>query len=202
MVLKPLEVLRKPPSVAGSSGTGYPPVFRLLASDGVYEVRTSPLGSFVVRLESDTVIHEGFFPTVPRCPVSVLADTVWIFKERPDTEAMVSIAYDTQSGDFHLLWHGGKANRGSVEYEPLPEDDRFILYAEVHSHHQMPAFFSNQDDRSERRLGLYGVIGHVDQEKPEALFRYASGDQFRFVRAEELFEPAPEVWRLIDQPYT
>ena len=201
MVLKPLEVLREPPPPAGSSTTGYPPVFRLLASDGVYEVRTSPLGNFVVRLESDAVIHEGFFPTVPRCPVSVLTDTVRIFKERPDTEAMVSIAYDTRSGDFHLLWHGGKADRASVEYEPLPEDDRFVLYAEIHSHHQMPAFFSNQDDRSERKLGLYGVIGHVDRDKPDALFRYASGGHFRFVRAEELFEPAPEVWRLIDQPY-
>lgn len=126
--------------MAGSSGTGYPPVFRLLASDGVYEVRTSALGNFVVRLESDAVIHEGFFPTVPRCPVSVLADTVRIFKERPDTEAMVSIAYDTHLDDFHLLWHGGKADRRSVEYEPLPEDDRYILYAEIHSHHIMPAY--------------------------------------------------------------
>ena len=202
MALKKLEVLRESPSVAASSATGYPPVFRLLTSDGVYEVRTSALGSFVVRLESDAVIHEGFFPTVPRCPVSVLADTVRIFKERPDTEAMVSIAYDTHSGDFHLLWQGEKADRGSVEYDPLPEDDRFILYAEIHSHHRMPAFFSNQDDRSERKLGLYGVIGHVDRDKPEAVFRYASGGESRFLRAEELFEPAPEVWRLIDQPYT
>lgn len=201
MALKKLEVLGEPPPPAGSSDTGYPPVFRLLASDGVYEVRTSPLGSFVVRLQSDAAIQEGFFPTVPRCPVSVLADAVRIFKDRPDTEAMVSVVYDTLTGDFHLIWHGGKADPGSVEYEPLPEDDRFILYAEIHSHHKMPAFFSRQDDRSERKLGLYGVIGHVDHEKPEAAFRYACGDQFQFVRAEDLFEPAPEVWRLIDQDY-
>ena len=201
--MKSLQVLTAPPGVPEQdTSTSYPPVFRLLANDGVYEVRTSRLGSFVARVETDTQISEGFYPTVPRCPTSLLSDTVRLFKERPNTEAMVSVVLDTRENEFHLLWQGEVADAGSVEYEPIPEDERYLLYAEIHSHHKMPAFFSAQDDRVERKLGLYGVIGRVDLDRPEALFRYACGGLFRPVRAEELFEPAPEVWRLLEQPYT
>lgn len=200
--MKSLKVLTEPPPHGSvEKEASYPPVFRLLGHDGLYEVRSSRLGSFVARMETETTIREGFFPTVPRCPVALLSDTVSLFGERPDTEAMVSVVLDVETREFHLIWQGEIADASSVEYEPLPEDDRYLLYAEIHSHHRMPAFFSAQDDKAERKLGLYGVIGRVDREKPEALFRYACGPYFRPVRAEDLFEPAPELWRLIEQPY-
>lgn len=179
----------------------YPPVFRLLAHDGVYEIRSSPLGQFVARIESPLVLQEGFYPVVPRCPASLLADTVRTFKERPDTEAMVSVVHDTETGGFLLVWQGEKADAASVTYDPLPEDERYVLYAEIHSHHRMAAFFSRTDDGSERPAGAYGVVGRVDRERPEAVFRYASVGSFYPLRAEQLFGPAPEVWRTIEQPY-
>lgn len=195
-------VLTTPPELPDDDlEASYPPVFRLLGHDGVYEIRTSRLGSFVAKLEADVTLCEGYYPVVPRCPSSLLSDTVRLFGERPDTEAMVSVVLDVETREFHLIWQGEIADASSVEYEPLPEDDRYLLYAEIHSHHRMPAFFSAQDDKAERKFGLYGVVGRVDREKPEALFRYACGPYFRPVRAEDLFEPAPELWRLIEQPY-
>ncbi|PLS84467.1 MAG: hypothetical protein CYG60_17830 [Actinobacteria bacterium] len=186
----------------------YPPVFRILGLDGVYEVRSSPLGSFVARVEGGVNLAEGFFPTVPPCPAGLLKRIVEIFKERPDTEALVTVAYDSEEGEYRLVWQGDVADRGSVEYTPLPDDERYLVYAEIHSHHSMRPFFSDDDDASEKKLGVYGVIGCVDRERPVGVFRYpcgrmASGEtRFLPLRAEEIFAPAPAVWSIIDQPYT
>lgn len=145
-------VLTTPPELPDDDlEASYPPVFRLLGHDGVYEIRTSRLGSFVAKLEADVTLCEGYYPVVPRCPSSLLSDTVRLFGERPDTEAMVSVVLDVETREFHLIWQGEIADASSVEYEPLPEDDRYLLYAEIHSHHRMPAFFSAHDGRHQKR---------------------------------------------------
>ncbi len=72
----------------------------------------------------------------------------------------------------------------------------------------MKPFFSSDDDASEKKLGVYGVIGRVDRERPVGVFRYPCGRQdsgetrFLPLRAEKIFSPAPAVWSIIDQPYT
>lgn len=71
----------------------------------------------------------------------------------------------------------------------------------------MRPFFSADDDLSEKRPGVYGVVGHVDRARPVALFRYpcgrttSGGTRYRPMRAEQVFTPAPEVCSLIEQPY-
>ncbi|QIN81086.1 hypothetical protein GBA65_21875 (plasmid) [Rubrobacter marinus] len=185
----------------------YPPVFRILGLDGVYEVRSSPLGSYCARVEGGASLTEGFFPTVPPCPAGHLKRIVEIFKERPDKEALVIVVYDSEEGEYHLVWQGDVADRGRVEYTPLPDDERYLVYAEIHSHHSMSPFFSRDDDASEKKLGVYGVVGHVDRERPVGVFRYPCGrldsgeTRFLPLRAEEIFTPAPAVWSIIDQPY-
>lgn len=200
-----LSVLLKAPDADAGP---YPPVFRILGPDGVYEVRSSPLGSYHARVEGGVNLTEGFFPTVAPCPAGLLRRIVEIFKERPDTEALVTVVYDSEEGEYHLVWQGDVADRGSVEYTPLPDDERYLVYAEIHSHHSMRPFFSDDDDASEKKLGVYGVIGHVDRGRPVGLFRYPCGrlresgeTRFLPLRAEEIFSPAPAVWSIIDQPY-
>jgi hypothetical protein len=202
-----LSVFPEAPS-PGPDGAGpYPPVFRILGFDGVYEVRSSPLGSFVARVEGGVGVTEGFFPTVPPCPAGLLKRIVEIFKERPDTEGLVTVVYDSEEREYRLVWQGDVADRGSVEYTPLPDDERYLVYAEIHSHHSMRPFFSDDDDSSEKRLGAYGVVGYVDRERPVGIFRYPCGrlesgeTRFLPLRAEEIFSPAPAVWSIIDQPY-
>ncbi len=201
-----VEVLTGPPAPPADDGP-YPPVYRLLGADGVYEVRSSPLGAFVARLEG-VPLKEGYFSALPPCPAPLLARTVEIFKERPEKEALVSVVYDSLEGEYHLVWQGEVADRSSVEYTPLPEDERYLVYAEIHSHHTMAPFFSRDDDASEKRLGAYGVVGHVDRRRPVGVFRYPCGrlpsgeTRFLPLRAEQLFSPAPAVWSIIDQPTT
>ena len=42
---------------------------------------------------------------------------------------------------------------------------------ELHSHHSMPAFFSRTDDADEQGLRLYGVVGRLDEARPEVALR-------------------------------
>ena len=197
---KPLPVLRRPPSPP------YPPVFRLLADDGVYEVRTTTAGQFVAKVEGLCGVREGFFPALPPVPTALLRRTVEIFKERPETEAMVTVAYDELRGTHRLVWQGGAADRASVDYLPLLDDERHVVVAEIHSHHRMDAYFSRTDDGSERVSRLYGVVGRVDLQRPHALFRYACGTlpdgrpRFRHLPADRLFSPPAEVWEIVDGP--
>lgn len=180
---------------------GYkPPVYRLLCEDGVYEIRTNLTGTYVVRLDSDTTLAEGYYPAVPKAPAGLLAEIVRIFKDRPETEALIDIVYNRREDTFCLVWNQKTANAGSVDYQPLPDDDNLILYAEIHSHHKMSAFFSSTDDESERGTGVYGVIGRITGELPEARFRYSCGGHFRELLAEDLFDDPSTIARTVKRP--
>lgn len=117
-----------------------PPVYRLLCEDGVYEVRTNLSGTYVVRTETEVTLAEGYYPAVPKAPATLLAEIVRIFKDRPETEALIDLVYNRRDGTFHLVWNQNRASPGAVDYDPLPDSDNFILYAEIHSHHKMSAF--------------------------------------------------------------
>ena len=204
---KPLRVLPVPPGPnPDPTALPYPPVFRLLGDDGVYEVRTNGLGQFVAKIEADAAVAEGFHPSVPPAPAGLLARIVRIFKDRPDTEALISVVYDSDRLSYDLVWQGDDAGPGHVSYVPLPEDDRYLVLAEIHSHHTMEAFFSRTDDRAEATPKCYGVIGNVDRGRPTALFRFPCGKtpdgntRFRPMRAEDVFGPAPEVHAAIELP--
>lgn len=54
----------------------------------------------------------------------------------------------------------------------------------------MPACFSPTDDQYETKTGLYGVIGRVEDYRPEALFRASCGDLFLLLAAQNLFDNA------------
>jgi hypothetical protein len=199
-----IRVLAEPPTRSDGS---YPPVFRVLGSDGVYEVRTSPVGQFCARIEAGLELAEGFYPVLPPCPASLLGRIVEIFKERPKVEALVTLVYDTEEGEYRLVWQGNDADGHSVQYVPLIGDERHVVVGEIHSHHAMDPFFSRDDDESERRLGVYGVVGHIGRGRPTALFRFPCGTlpsgrtRFLPLRAEKLFSPAAEVWSIVEQPF-
>jgi hypothetical protein len=179
-----------------------PPVYRLLCTDGVYEVRTNLSGTYVVRLGSETTLAEGYYPAIPKAPATQLAEVVRIFAERPDTESLIDIVYDRRSGTFCLVWNQKQASAGEVEYQPLPDDDNLILYAEIHSHHKMHSFFSSKDDTSEKKTGVYGVVGRITDEVPEAAFRYSCGGHFRELLAEDLFDDPSMVAATVKRPGT
>lgn len=195
-----LQVNTLPPGTDQGEDDPRPPVYRLLCADGVYEVRNNLSGTYVVRLESGLTLAEGYYPSVPKAPARLLAETVRIFAERPDTEALIDIVYDRRSATFCLVWNQKRASVGEVEYQPLPDDDNLVLYAEIHSHHKMSAFYSPKDNNSEKPTGVYGVVGRITDEVPEARFRYSCGGHFRELFAEDLFDDPSVVAATVRRP--
>jgi hypothetical protein len=168
--VKPLTVLREPPEAP------YPPVFRVLGSDAVYEVRTTKVGTFATPIPSDLGVKGGFHPALPPCPATLLLATLDLFRREPDLEAVADVVYD-EAGDRHRLFVPEQRDRtrGSVSYRVVGAEGGSVPFLNLHSHGRLPAFFSAVDDAHEKRVGLYAVVGDVEAAKPQLCLRYAGG---------------------------
>jgi len=186
---KTLEVLTLPPD-----GPSLPPVFRLLAQDGVYEVRTTRLGTFAAKVPAKVEARAGVRLSTPKCPAGLFLELVALFAFVPEIEVVADIVYRPAVGDFALYPTRQEDNRrGSVGYWPVQESGDLLPFLNAHSHNTMDAFFSGADDRAETRVGLYAVVGRVDRERPQASFRFSMGSFFGAVEPEEIFEDAHEI---------
>lgn len=67
-------------------------------------------------------------------------------------------------------WQPQQASASSVRATPIPD-----ALVEVHSHHALPAYFSDTDDRDETARRVYGVLGRLDTPSPELALRVATG---------------------------
>lgn len=180
-----LAVHRKPPPLPVD---GWPPVTHLLGDDGVYAARATQAAVFVARVPTRRRVKEGFDLRVPKAPAALLAEAVSFFKRDPDNEALANVVYD--GGSYSLEIPEQEASRVAVEAPAMPEtEDRFV-FLQLHSHARMGAFFSGQDGRDEVRTGFYGVLGRMDEPRPEALFRFSCGGVFVPVDPYRLFEEA------------
>lgn len=82
------------------------------------------------------------------------------------------------------------------------------IICDLHSHHSMPAFFSDTDDRDEQGFGFYAVIGDLFSEHPQLRIRLGMYGDFLELDPDVLFDglgpfsapdqpaPADEDWPL------
>lgn len=85
--------------------------------------------------------------------------------------------------------------------EPLdsgPESSYARALIEIHSHHQMPAKFSNIDDQEERGFRIFGVIGRI-WKRPEIRFRVGVFGQFIEVPAHWVCEMPTEIRDCVEE---
>ena len=106
---------------------------------------------------------------------------------------------------FHLLWVEGdwqlvvpEQEQGRLHCRPIRIDgDSSAVQAviEVHSHHQMSAYFSSTDDADEcHGFRIYGVFGKVRSIRPEMQFRVGLFGHFWQVPATSIFELSADVF--------
>ena len=69
--------------------------------------------------------------------------------------------------------------------------DRYIHYADLHSHNRMPAVFSKTDDHDERATRVYMVVGRLDRYFPEITVRISNGGRFLEIAPEQVLEMPP-----------
>ncbi|HEU5423016.1 MAG TPA: Mov34/MPN/PAD-1 family protein [Nitrolancea sp.] len=75
------------------------------------------------------------------------------------------------AGRYALVIPEQAASTARVRYTPpmLPVGTSIVLA--LHSHHQLPAYFSGTDDGDEQSLALYAVVGRLDTARPEVALR-------------------------------
>lgn len=88
----------------------------------------------------------------------------------------------TWEGEYRLRLPPQEGNASGVEYERLPSS-----VMDIHSHGTMGAFFSSTDDRDEKGLRLYMVVGKLHTLFPEVKLRLGVYGYFATVRIEEVF---------------
>ena len=119
--------------------------------------------------------------------------------ERARAQTQDGVQFDERL--FYLLLREGRWEVFEPEQEQRegrvkPRDRqlaaRLGVFAEAHSHHTMPAFFSETDDDDERWSGFYAVLGRITTE-PEVCLRLVVDDYRWRCPAGVLFDLPPGV---------
>lgn len=176
------------------------------ARDGrVYQRRVNDAGEFITPADNVTLLDEvkaGFTPSLPRIPYQLLEQALGLFRRLMDApgtpgplEALIHIYWDKYEKRYFLHVPRQTVGKESVEAvledEDLLDETRYLHYADLHSHNNMPARFSPIDDRDERANRLYLVAGRLDRYFPELRVRMCSGGRFCDIPPERVLEPMP-----------
>lgn len=177
------------------------------ARDGhVYERRATGAGEFITPTSGVTYLDEiraGFTPALPRIPYALMEQAIALFRCLMDAgtdghplEALVHIYWDRVEQEFFLHVPRQCVGKMSVDTvldgDDLLDDERYLHYADLHSHNDMPAKFSPTDDRDERANRVYMVMGRLDRYFPELAVRVCNGGHFCAIPPEQVLEPIPE----------
>lgn len=173
----------------------------------LFELRKTELGSFVTVSGEHADLREvraGFYPALPRVPSDILLKIVSFFKSLMDIEAfdgecmeaVVNIYWDNQEKEY--IMHVPKqtvahASADTDLSEGAPDPERYVHYADVHSHNNMAAQFSSIDDFDEKETRVYVVIGELNKFFPSMAARISNGGKFHAIPLEQVFESLPPV---------
>lgn len=119
-----------------------------------------------------------------------------------ENEAFAQIYWDKAEKRFFAYVPKQSVCKEEVEADlhdcPYDDEERYLCYADIHSHNSMDAFFSGKDDQDERSTGLYLVLGKLDKFYPDVKARIFCGDSFVSIDPnivmEGLEQPFPKEW--------
>ena len=114
---------------------------------------------------------------------------------------MVFLYWDRQEKEFVVYVPKQTATKASIhadlEDNTLPEE-RYLHYADIHSHNSMAAKFSTIDDADDRATRLYMVIGRLDRFYPDVSARVSCGGTYLpidpYLVMEGIGEEFPAEW--------
>ena len=139
---------------------------------------------------------------LPRIPYSLMEQAIGLFrtmmrkgKGRQPAEALVHFYWDKQEQRYFIRVPkqivSGVSVDALLDDEELMTSDRYIHYADLHSHNRMPAVFSKTDDHDERATRVYMVVGRLDRYFPEITVRISNGGRFLEIAPEQVLEMPP-----------
>ena len=154
----------------------------------IYELRKSDMGEFIApkdKIVDFEEVRAGFTPALPLIPRELMGQLFSFFRsfmgEKGEFEALALIYWDKQEEKFILhipRQTTTKVHIGfQLESDDFPEE-RYLHYADIHSHNSMAAKFSSVDDNDEKATRLYLVVGRLDRFYPEICARVSCGGTF------------------------
>lgn len=160
------------------------------ARDGrIYELRKTEMGEFIApkhKIVDFSAVRAGFTPALPLIPRELIGQIISFFRcfmnEHEEFEALAHIYWDKEQGEYTVFVPRQRVSKARVDADlrgsALPEE-RFIHYADIHSHNSMAAKFSYTDDADERATRLYFVVGHLERFYPTITARMSCGGTFQ-----------------------
>jgi PRTRC genetic system protein A len=179
------------------------PLSYVPGSDGrLYEVRESLIGRMVApatAAPSFGSIEPGFQMNLPKIPEVLFREMYSFFKDytrKASLEVMVCFFYDLQEENYILVCPNQRVSKYGIQAEYDSKylgrnSVRYVPVAQVHSHNVMRAYFSQTDDADEKAFGIYGVIGRLNREVPECVFRVKANDTSLVIPVSLVFEGTP-----------
>ena len=169
-----------------------------------YELQKTEQGEFIApkdRVVEFPQIRAGFTPALPLIPLSLLHQIISFFRcymnEREEFEAMAHILWDKENEEFVVHIPEQEVYKARVKADLSRENlpgDRYLHYADIHSHNSMEAKFSSIDDRDEQATRLYIVLGHLEKFFPEISVRMSCGGIFQPLDPAVVIESIGEVF--------
>ncbi len=182
----------------------------LPSNDGkIYELRKTEAGEFIApkhKIMDFQEIRAGFVPALPKIPMSLLRQIITFFRtfmgDNEQFEAMAHIYWDKEKERFFACVPKQNVSKDEITADlrdcPYDNSERYLLYADIHSHNSMDAFFSPTDDQDEKSTRLYMVVGRLDKFFPDIEARFFCGGTHVPVDPslviEDLWEQFPPHW--------
>jgi PRTRC genetic system protein A len=161
----------------------------ILAGDGVFVASANSL--LEVRIPVAGAVIRGLHPAYALCTLvhgripEHISDALLCCVRLAGIagcEVLAAVAHDAERG-YHVVVPEQRVGPTTVEYE---RHERWLL--EVHSHVDGRAYFSSTDSADEQRLRLYGVIGRLDQQRPQVALRVGAYGYFLQLPWTSVFE--------------
>ena len=190
-------------------------VYYVVAAEGVFLARRNHLFESVTKvdrvagLESQAPVLNLYFQKVPRALLERVYGFFQFVHQRWEGEAVVLLYYSPELGFavevppqklFRYQTLFGWRTEGRVEYGQVARPPGYVKLGDIHSHADMPAYFSMTDDRDDAEDGLRIVIGSVNRSFPDVRASFVTGG-YRFkLDAEDVLEdfsvplPPPAEW--------
>ena len=115
-----------------------------------------------------------------RLPQSLWDQIAAVMCARPERELLLAVSLEPSG--YQLLQPRQIADATSIVYRPLCD-----VLLQIHSHGAYPARFSATDNADELGLGLYGVLGRLDCDRPEVALRVGAYGYFMPLPWETVF---------------
>lgn len=153
------------------------------------EVRYEKTPLFVTESSADGKIgkFEWRLPKIPRHILNDVRDFFALVSENYGTEALVQIGFVKERGKYVLIVPEQNVDKTSVTTSEVISASWMYHVLDIYSHNTREAFFSKDDGTDGRANRIYGVIGCLDKDEPEMLFRATAGGKFVSVSSSDIF---------------